>query len=309
MQERNAEFWGGLIAEIQRAVALQDVRLRSLLGRKHGGLVFVSSQGSRTSPSIHLSRSGSLKIDFPDGYFSWADEPVRFMLEDESYRSSLSICRAWPQADPSSIVHRLWGLWIAQHEISHYLCGHLHHLSIRDFVELDAAGTVALSADERLLRESMEVDADICAARMFFGAIAEQSAKRSWDAVYHSEDSGRLLMQDLALVFMPLFILIGRSEPEDPRQRVHPKAFDRMVLFQIFGLTAYRDGVRVEAEQHLAGFGAGFRRACSLLFHIDGTMLHGDLSAADFTVHKRALLAARMDKKRMTKLQGDWLLK
>ena len=116
-------------------------------------------------------------------------------------------------------------------------------------------------------------------------------------------------MQDLALVFLPLFMLIGRSEPNDPNQRVHPKAFHRLVLFQIFGLTAYREEMRSGADQHVAGFGAGLKEACRLLLHIEGTMLHGDLRATDFTVHKKALLAAKMDKKRLVRMQDDWLRK
>ncbi len=307
MQERTAEFWNGLETEIKRAVTLQDNQLRALLGTKHGGLTFVCSPTNRFSPSIHLSKHKSLKIDFPEGFFLWADEAVQFMLEDTPYRDSLSICRAWPKTDPSRIFHQLWSLWIIHHEVSHYLCGHLNHLSIKDFIELEAAGTRTLSTDERLLRESMEVDADIRAARMFFGAVGQQSALGSWDAIYHSKESGRLLMQDLALIFLPLFMLIGRGEPDDQSRRIHPKAFHRMVIFQIFGLTAYREVMRSGADQGLAGFGAGLRKACELLFHIEGTMLHGDLSSADFTVHKNALIAAQMDKKRLIGMPDDWL--
>lgn len=221
--------------------------------------------------------------------------------------NSLSICRAWPKADPSLILLQLWSLWVVHHEISHYLCGHLNHLSVKDFVELDSVGTSTLSTDERLLRESMEVDADVRAAKIFFGAIGQQSTLGKWDAIYHSKESGRLLMQDLALIFLPLFLLLGREEPDDPDRRIHPKAIHRMQLFQIFGLTAYRGAMPSTADRHLTGFVAGLKRACELLFHIEGTMLHGDLSAADFTVHKKVLVAARMDKKRMIVMRDDWL--
>lgn len=309
VQERTPEFWGGLVNKVKHAITIQDVQLRALLGRRHCRLTFVCSRASRISPSIHLHKQNALKIDFPEGFFLWTDEAARFMIEDARYRNSLSICRAWPQADPSHIFHLLWSLWIALHEISHYLCGHLNHLAIKDFIELEAAGTTPLSADERLLRESMEVDADIYAARMFFGAIGRQSVLGNWDAIYHSKESGRLLMQDLALIFLPLFMLIGRSEPDDPNRRVHPRAFHRLVLFQIFGLTGYREGMRSGADEHPPGFGAGLRRACELLLHIEGTMLHGDLSAADYIVHKKALLAANMDKKRLVDMPNDWLRK
>lgn len=309
MQERTPEFWNGVVTKVKRAVSLQDHQLRALLGKAHCGLTFECSLTRRISPSIHLNKQNSLKIDFPQGFFLWTDEAAQFMVKDAPYRNSLSIWRAWPATDPSFIFHSLWSLWIAYHEISHYLCGHLNHLSIKDFIELEAAGTGTLSADERLLRESMEVDADISAARMFFGAIGRQSAQGKLDPLYNSKESGILLMQDLALIFLPLFMLISRSEPDDPDQRVHPKAFHRMVLFQIFGMTAYREEMRSEADQHVAGFAAGFKEACRLLFHIEGTMLHGDLRPTDFTVHKKALLAAQMDKKRLVGMQDDWLRK
>lgn len=308
MQQRTPDFWNGVIAKVERAVSLQDKQLRALLGRRHGGLTFVCSPTNRNSPSIYLNKNNSVKIDFPQGFFLWTDEAAQLMLTDVSYKDSLSICRAHPMADPSAIFHQLWSLWIIHHEISHYLCGHLDHLSVKHFTELEATGTRTLSTDERLLRESMEVDADICAARMFFGAVGRQAAQGSWDALYNSKESGTLLMQDLALVFLPLFMLIDRSEPGDPNERVHPKAFHRMVLFQIFGLTAYREVMRSKADQPL-GFEAGLRRACALLFHTEGTMLHGDLSAADFTVHREVLVAARMDEKRLIHIPEDWLRK
>lgn len=297
------------MTEIKRAVAIQDSKVRASLGRRHLELTFVCSLSKRISPSIHLDRQGAVRIDFPQGFFQWLDEAVQFMLEDTPYVESLSICRAWPKADPSSIIHQLWSLWVLHHEVSHYLCGHLNHLAVKDFVELESVGTRTLSTDERLLRESMEVDADIRAARVFFGTLGHQASLGKWDAIYHSKESSRLLMQDLALIFLPLFLLIGREEPDDPDRRVHPKATHRLMLFHKFGLTAYRKAIPAEADRHLAGFLAGLRRACELLFHIEGTMLHGDLSAADFRVHKNALLAARMDRKRIIEMRDDWIRK
>lgn len=306
IQDRTPAFWNKLVTDAKHAVALVDRRLRGSLGRRHGGLAFVSSP-DRVSPSIRITNKNALQIDFPERFFLWTDEAARHMVEDSSYRCALSICRTWPKADPSWIFHQYWNLWVTSHEISHYFCGHLHHLSVREFVELGVANSAGFTADDRLLRESMEVDADVSAARLFFGAIGRQAVQGRWTDLYMTKDSSRLAMQDLGLIFLPLFLLIGRSDPSDSNRRIHPKAFDRMVLLLIFGLAAYREEVGPEADQDRAGFMAGLAKGCELLLHIEGTMLHSCLNSTDFTVHKQVLLAAQMHKKRVIDLPQDWL--
>ncbi|WP_146152054.1 hypothetical protein [Ahniella affigens] len=307
--ERTPEFWSSIVSQVDKSVRSVDEKLGKALGSERWQIDFSCTRSNRISPRILLLQNRRLRIEFPEEFFLWTDEAAQFMHGDVPYRNALSICQARPDEDHSRLFHQLWCLWIAHHEVSHFLCGHLFHLSVTEFVELGAIGGKPFPHEMRLLREAMEVDADINAAKLFFADIGRLSASQAWDDFYGLNDCSVLLMQDLALIFLPLFLEISHSESSDASRRVHPSAFHRLVLFQLFGLNAYRKEVHSSVEQHLGGYGAGLKKAIELLIHLDGTMLREKPAEPDFVSHKRALLSVQMERKRLVKFPDDWLKK
>lgn len=306
MVERTPHYWQGLVTQMEGLVGSFESQLKQVFGTDVWQIDFKCSASASISPRIR-GAGRRIQIEFPEGFFVWMDEAAMFMHGDVPYRNALAICRARPETDHSRIFHLLWGLWIAYHELSHFLCGHLSYLSAAEFVELDALPSPSTTQDQRFLREAMEVDADVLAAKLFFGHIGRVSEKGYWDDLYGLEDAGLFVMQDLALIFLPLFMEISHMSAEGSARRTHPIASHRLILFNLFGLNAYRKEVAANAEEYQKAYMAGLKKAMELLIHMPESMLRKGIEEPEFVSHKEALLGAGMDKMRLVRIEGDWL--
>jgi len=306
MVERTPHYWQGLVTQMEGLVGSFESQLKQVFGTDVWQIDFKCSASASISPRIR-GAGRRIQIEFPEGFFVWMDEAAMFMHGDVPYRNALAICRARPETDHSRIFHLLWGLWIAYHELSHFLCGHLSYLSAAEFVELDALPSPSTTQGQRFLREAMEVDADVLAAKLFFGHIGRVSKKGYWDDLYGLHDMDVFVMQDLALIFLPLFMEISHMGVEGSAQRIHPIASHRLILFNVFGLDAYRREVGADAEEHLSAYMAGLKKAIELLIRMPDSMLYKKVGEPEFVSHKEALLGAGMDKMRLIRIEDDWL--
>jgi hypothetical protein len=309
MIDRSPEYWrrlsdqaenvvGSLSRQIAASGVLGNLRVRysNTLDQKH------------VSPSISIV-DGGLVIDFPLHFFVWLDEAAKFMHGDAPFRRSIALTQHFPGQDFSALIHLYWSMWVANHEISHFLCGHLAYLSIAKLDEFHVVSGGTDSESNRFLREAMEVDADVNAARMFFGAFGRLSRKGDLADLYRVADGSVFAMQDLALIFLPLFMEIDYAGVSDPVRRIHPSAMHRLMIFWMFGMEAYRDAFGEGAEEHIAAFGAGLRRATGALFDLDSSMLRKPIENPSFALHRSRLLEVQMNRLRVVDLSRDWLLR
>lgn len=305
MRDRTPEYWAEIVANLEKATEHFNSQLQALSHPRR--VDFLCTTRSQASPHIRAMDDAIVQIEFPEGFFVWTDEAAKFMHGDVPYRKSIGLCQARPKEDHSVFFHLMWDRWIAYHEISHFLCGHLHQLQVTQFTEFEAVPGRAWTLEERLLRQSMEVDADVFAAQLFFENLGMLSLRGDWDDIYGLKNCATLLMQDIALIFLPLFMEMGEAEPSEPSQRTHPSAMDRLTLFHIFGLTAYARIVGDAGPAHLGAYWAGMKQAVHMLHRLDGTILRRPIQAANFLTHKSVLLAAGVHRRRVVRIPNDWL--
>jgi hypothetical protein len=101
---------------------------------------------------------------------------------------------------------------------------------------------------------------------------------------------------------------ISHVGAEDSTRRTHPIASHRLILFNLFGLNAYRKEVGANAEEYQKAYMAGLKKAVELLIQMPDSMLRKGIGEPEFVSQKKALLGAGMDKMRLVQIEDDWLV-
>lgn len=177
---------------------------------------------------------------------------------------------------------------------------------MQTFDEFAAAETVAnLSPEELALRRSMEIDADVWAAQMFFSSIGSITAKSYWDDLYHAEKSAGYGMKDLALIFLPFFMEWDHISPDIAR--THPNFYERLIVMLVFGQSSFIANAGENGPELWGAFMSGLKEAITYLWALEGSMLHKERPQVDLVGHWRRLTEAGFQHQRLCSFKDDWL--
>lgn len=301
--ERDADFWPPIVERIHSNVDMFNKGI-AYFKSKWTVKVRIGTRQS-ISPQISSGQNRAVLLDIPGAFLWWLDDIARFIHLDFPMREAVSLCRSRPGEDHSRFLHQMWLLWVVYHEMSHLFCGHLRYLSATKFNEFRGVSGETENLGSNNLRLAMEIDADIMASNMFFEEIGRLYTRGVWNEFYGVADAGPFVMQDLAIIFLPLFMQMRGAEPESCQS--HPTAIHRLIIFQLFGYRGYSKEVGSQGQAHFGSYMAGLKEAIKLLIHLDGTMLHEEVGEIDFGVHRGLLSSVGMHKMRVIKIEDDWL--